>query len=137
VDPFGLACKNFYSVLSPEDHARILAGGEPWPSEPHRAALGEGVYAWGTREEAEDYLNRLSGRVPDLKIVEFSVDEATLASFKQVDVDSLHDPDAWMQQHSKLWGGTPDPSIEYARRQTAIGQEHYFNKSVFNKLSYS
>jgi RHS repeat-associated protein len=136
VDPLGLACKKFYSVLSPEDAARLRAGGEPWPDEPHRAALGEGVYAWGSEEEAQNYMNRLSGRVPNLETVEFSVDDANLASFKQVDVDAHADPEGWMQEHSKLWGGTPDPSIEYVRRQTAIGQEHYFNKSVRNKLNF-
>ncbi|WP_437678427.1 DUF6531 domain-containing protein [Sorangium sp. So ce131] len=139
VDPLGLQCERvFYSVQDPSDAARLRNGGVPWPTEPHRAALGEGVYSWGSLEDAQRYLSRIQNRQPNAQIISFSVPEDVLRSFRHVDVDSLGDEaaEAWMSRYSRLFDGTPDHGLEYITRGTNLGTEHYFATSVYHLLRW-
>ncbi|WP_334072023.1 hypothetical protein [Paenibacillus sp. A14] len=83
--------RTFYTVQNSIDETRLLKGGEPWPTAPHKAHLGEGVYAWDNKVSALDYLDLKLKRNPsaDLKIIEFSVAKSDLAKFKSFDVDGL------------------------------------------------
>jgi len=45
----------FYTIQSKADTARLLSGGEPWPTAASRSALGEGVYAWTNKKDALAY----------------------------------------------------------------------------------
>lgn len=127
----------FHTVQSAADESRLLAGGTPWPTAPNRAHLGEGVYAWGNRADAESYLNHLTSRgACDLRICSFQVNNADLAGMRHLDVDSLANPSAFMQKYSSLWGGTPNHGYEYVTRGTNFGTEHFFSSSVFDKLRF-
>jgi hypothetical protein len=45
----------FYTVQSEEDERRLRGDGTPWPTDPTRAHLGEGIYSWDSRKPAEMY----------------------------------------------------------------------------------
>lgn len=123
----------FYTVQDPTDIVRLRSTGYPWPSEPNRAHLGTGVYAWQHRSEADKYLAQLARHVPNLEVVAFRVPSFLLAMLPQLDVDKLHHPGEWMKRHSRLWNGLSEPHrFLYIRRGTGIGfVEHYFHSSVF------
>ena len=122
--------------MGPSDAERIKGAGEPWPTDATRAALGEGVYAWDNLGDAEAYLSTLGG--DDLEVVAFQVDMSLLQNQGQLSVDSLGTPgaDAWMERYSSLWGGTPDHGLQYITRNTAMGTEHYFSKSIIQLLQF-
>jgi hypothetical protein len=71
-----------------------------------------------------------------LEIIRFRVSNHRLRSFRQFNVDALPNPEAWMAQYSRLWGGTPEPGFQYIQRGTAIGVEHFFDQSVFPHLKF-
>ncbi len=127
----------FYTVQNTEDVLRLRGHGTPWPTDPTRAHLGGGVYAWGNRADAQRYMNNLSRMgVTGLKIIPFRVSHQSLRSFRRLDVDALANPEAWMARYSLLWGGTPEHSFEYIQRGTAIGVEHFFDQSIFRHLRF-
>lgn len=127
----------FHTVQSGADEARLLSGGTPWPSSPNRAHLGEGVYAWGSRAEADADLQHLSSRgVCDLRVCSFDVSNADLAGMRHLDVDSLSNPSGFMQKFSALWGGTPSHGYDYVTRGTNFGTEHFFSSKVFDRLRF-
>lgn len=128
--------RSFYTVQGPVDIARLRDDGIPWPTETNRSGLGEGVYAWTNQSDAQQYLAVRSRQVPDLKIVTFWVSIEDLLDFKQLDVDSLPAPEEWMSRYSKIWGGVPDHGLEYIRRETSMGKEHFFDQSIFDKLKF-
>ena len=134
------ASTTFHTVQGPEDAARLRGPGTPWPTAPSRAHLGPGVYSFGNRAEAEAYLARLSSRgVPDLEIVSFRVSNRKLASFRQLDIDALGDPaaDEWLERYSLLReNGVPNHGLQYIRRGTNFGVEHFFHRSVFRHLRF-
>jgi hypothetical protein len=126
----------FYTVQGSDDPLRLMSSGKPWPTAPERAALGEGIYAWQRRVDAEVYLSRIVERAPDVRIMTFRVNNKQLSSFRHLNVDALPEPEAWMSRYSKLWSGTPAHSYQYIQRGTAIGIEHFFDKSVFRHLKF-
>jgi len=138
IAPEGTGSTTFYTVQSEADTNRLLNGGAPWPSEANRAALGEGVYAWGTRAEAENYLQIIQQNDPDARILEFSIDNNVLSQLNTINLNELSDEDAeaFMSQYSQLWGGTPNYAYDYIIRGTAIGNENYFSKFIFNLLHF-
>ncbi|UHA73171.1 DUF6531 domain-containing protein [Paenibacillus sp. 481] len=151
VDPFGLnknSCgtgqdgsRSFYTIQNSIDEARFRNGGEPWPTEPHKAHLGEGVYAWDNKTSAHNYLEIKTKRAPDagLKMIEFSIAEKDLAKFKFFDVDGLGSDDAvndWLNRYSKLTDGAPDHGYDYITRGTNFGKENFFDKSVMKYLKF-
>jgi hypothetical protein len=130
----GGASVSFYSVQSEESVARLMAGGEPWPTAPTSAHLGEGLYAWGTRAEAEAYLNALSQRMPgvNLKIMEFNINMSQLKNlngFKVPAEDAA--ANKWLETHSSLFGSGTPHGFNYIQRTTSMGVEHYFSKQAF------
>jgi len=131
----------FYTVQDPADVARLRSSGEPWPIAPERASVGEGVYAWGSRAEAEAYRTLLrataSGQA-DLEMIAFQVSNADLRSLRQLDRTLLsgEQDENWLNRYSSLWGGTPDHGLEYIKRGTRFGVEHFFHKSVFRLLHF-
>jgi hypothetical protein len=131
------AYTTFYTVQDAQDIARLRGTGEPWPTDPMRSGLGEGVYAWATSSEAEAYLALRSRTVEGLRIVSFRVSNARLTAYRRLVVDSLPDADAWMERYSKVWGGVPDHGSEYIQRGTRVGVEHFFDKSIFGDLEFS
>jgi RHS repeat-associated protein len=128
--------KVFYTVQSSDDAARLMEGGNPWPTTDTRAALGEGIYAWGSKKDALAYLQRIKSRVPDAKIIKFSIPKHELSKLKNINIDSLANPEVWMSKYSRLWGGTPSHGYQYIIRGTAMGQEHYFHFSIFHLLRF-
>jgi len=128
------ASRTFFTVQSVEDAGRLLSGGTPWPIAPTRAALGEGVYAWGSEAEALAYLSKLPQG--GLQILKFSIKESRLLKLRTIMVDALENPEGWMQKYSKLWGGTPNHGADYVVRGTAMGNEHYFSSRIFPLLRF-
>ena len=129
----------FYTVQGPEAAARLRGSGEPWPTSPVSAHLGEGVYAWVSRAVAEAYLVFRAPQVPvSLQIVRFEVDDRRLRAYRHLDVDALGVPgaDEWLDRYSRLRGGLPDHGLEYIRRGTRFGTEHFFHKAVFGDLRF-
>lgn len=53
---------SFFSVQGATDVARLLKRGTPWPTAALRGQWGEGLYAWGTKAEAQAYLDRYLSR---------------------------------------------------------------------------
>ncbi len=137
VDPFGLDCKKFYSVQGKADAKRIKNGGTPWPDEPHRAHLGDGIYSWDNREGAEKYFELLSKRTDDLEIVEFTISESDFEKLNKFHVPLDDDlANEWLGKHSRLYGdGTPH-NYDYVRGNTGMGHEHYFSKNIYHLLRF-
>ena len=126
---------SFYTVQSEADEFRLLNGGTPWPTEDSRAALGEGVYAWETRAEAEKYLQSIIKRDPSARIVEFSVN---LDNLKSLNIDALPQDqiDIFMMRYSRLYGGTPNHGYDHLQRGTNYGVEHYFSYLIYELLNF-
>ena len=127
----------FYTVQNAADAARLRAGGAPWPTEPSRAALGEGVYAFGEQAGAQAYQNALTSQgASGLEIVPFEVSAGDLASMRSLNIDLLPDAEAFLGKFSQLWGGTPDHGYDLLMRGTQFGTEHFFSKSVYDLLNF-
>jgi hypothetical protein len=121
------------------DGARLFNDGTPWPIEPHKANLGEGVYSWDNFVDAQNYLKLKQRRTDvDLNIYEFRVFNDDLANMKSLDMTKLSDDEivAFLNNYAKLNGGTPNHGLEYIRRGTNIGVENYFDSSVFKYLKF-
>jgi len=122
--------EEFFSVQDASDAARLRSGGEPWPTEPHRTAWGEGVYAFDNSASANRYMEQLLARRPDLalEVVRFSVPKVSLGRMRSLDLDSLPQTeiDAFMDQH--YIASLPSThGYEYLTRGTQYGQEHFFD----------
>jgi hypothetical protein len=130
--------RTFYSVQGPEDAARLLHnGGKPWPtgsgpSGSERALLGPGLYAWDTSSQAEAYSQGLASRgATDLQIIQHSVPESVLNSFRSADMTSMTDDAA-----NALLDSSPDHGFQWVRRMTGrYGPENYFSPDVFPLFS--
>jgi hypothetical protein len=132
----------FYTVQNQADVHRLRTTGFPWPAGDLRAHFGPGVYAWRGRRDARDYRELKQSRgIADLQIVRFHVANRRLQRFRQLDVDRLPDPGAWLRRYSLLWEEKAEPhGFHYIRRGVGFragGQpavEHYFHRSVFRYL---
>lgn len=123
--------RTFYSVQSEADAARLAAGGEPWPTGLQRANLGEGLYAWGTRAEAEAYAAGKEGA----SILELNMSNAEYSGLKSLDMRLMSDDaaTAWLEQYSQYGQGLPH-GFEHIIRQTGAGTEYYFSPTAFGKF---
>ena len=130
--------KTFYTVQNSADAKRLLSDGLPWPTDPHRANLGDGVYAWSSKEDAINYFNIKSKRTDDLQILEFEVLQTDLNKMKQLDLTKMSDDEVntFLDNYARLNGGTPNHGYDYIQRMTGLGVENYFNKSVYGKLKF-
>lgn len=131
-------CTEFYTVQNDLDAERLRNDGSPWPNEPSRAALGEGVYAWGTLDDAQKYLDRIQQRDPSAQILSFTIDNNDLNNLRSININALSDNDAaaFMNQYSRLFGGTPNHGYDYIQRGTNMGVEHYFSSIIFDLLNF-
>ncbi|MEV7365473.1 polymorphic toxin-type HINT domain-containing protein [Streptomyces sp. NPDC091299] len=124
----------FHTVQGPDDASRLASGGDPFPTEPHRAHFGPGVYAWGSRAEAEAY----AANKPGAKILSFSIRTEDLAGLNQGHLGEMGDDEAtsFMEQYSLLWDGDASHGLDYITRPTARGTEHYFSSNIFHLLNF-
>ncbi|GHF46718.1 RHS repeat-associated protein [Amycolatopsis bartoniae] len=137
IDPSGLTpCQTYYSVQSRQDADRLIDnGGEPWPSGVDsngrpRSELGEGLYAWETREQAERYLGVMSSRegAPSMEIVEHRIRGEDFDGLRSADMSTMDDDAA-----TELWLSEGNHDYDHIRRVTGrFGAEHYFSSSVYH-----
>ena len=139
-DPLGLApCREFFTVQSPADAARLRRGGEPWPGEMHRAHFGEGVYSWASRSDAERYFGIKSRRTDELEIMRFTIPEADFAKLRQTDISKMTDDQAqsFIDRYSLMSDtGVTDHGFQYITRPTNLGSEHFFSRDVMHLLNF-
>lgn len=135
--------RSFYTVQGPDDVARLHGSGKPWPTEPHRSALGEGVYSLESREAAEAYLARRratlaeSGLHPDLSIQRLQVANYQLARMRTLNIGSKPNPTAFIKSHSRLYGGSGVSGYAHVIRGAGdFGVEHFFSKEAFARLRF-
>ncbi|WP_262701677.1 MULTISPECIES: DUF6531 domain-containing protein [Streptomyces] len=138
-DPLGLApCREFHTVQGPEDAVRLRGDGTPWPTEANRGQYGEGVYSWGSRADAERYLERRQSRGYDVEILTFKVSERDFATLRKADMIEMSPREAelFMDRHSRLYGDGMPHGYDYIRGRTGMGEEHFFSKSAFHLLKF-
>ena len=131
-------------VQNQEDVSRLWREGTPFPTVDTRAHFGPGVYAWSRLTDAEEYHTLRQRKVVEaLQIIEFRVWNYCLRRFRQLDVNSIPEPeiDAWINRHSLLGEGPFEPhGYQYLKRAVGFREvgdpavEHYFHSSVFAHL---
>ncbi|AXB47857.1 DUF6531 domain-containing protein [Amycolatopsis albispora] len=137
-DPTGLSpCRTYYSVQGRADADRLINdGGEPWPSGVDaqgrpRSELGEGLYAWETRDQAERYLEMVrsrDGAPTDLEIIEHRIRGEDFDGLRSADMTTMDDDAA-----TDLWNQGSNHDYEHIRRGTGrFGPENYFHHSVYH-----
>lgn len=95
--------------------------------------MGQGVYSWGTKAEAEAYLAVSPGK----EIMEFSISKRAFNKLNKFEVPINDDlANAWLGKHSSLFGEGVPHNYDYIIRQTGMGPEHYFNSNIFSKLKF-
>lgn len=132
------AGRTFYTVQNEANAARLLSGGTPWPVSASRAHLGEGLYTWGSRSQAEAYMSLLEGRgVSGLRIMEATIPEAQYNALRAMDLRGIGDDaaNAWLGRHSLLFGEGAPHGLNLVIRDTGnFGAEIFFSKDVFPLL---
>jgi RHS repeat-associated protein len=129
-----LAFKTFYSVQSLDDIARLRAGGNPWPTSPTSAHLGEGIYTWSTKNEATAYLRIRAAQIPNvqLKVVKLSMHKTDFKILKSFVVKENSIGLDFINKHCRLYGLGQPHGFQYIQVQTGnFGVEHYFNTDAF------
>jgi hypothetical protein len=129
----------FYTVQGADDLARLSRGGAPWPTAPSRAHLGSGLYAWGNLKIAKQYASLRSSRFPDagVKIRTYRIPNRDLANLRTKDLRApMSDKavNAWLGKHSSLYGDGIPHNFQRVIRETNLGTEHYFTRSIFNRF---
>jgi RHS repeat-associated protein len=138
-DPLGLSpCQEFHTVQSRADAERLRNGGEPWPAEDIRGQYGEGVYSWGSEEEALRYAERLRGRGLDVEILKFRVSGSDFDALSKADIVNMSpsEAEAFVDRYSRLYGAGEPHGYDYIRGHTGMGHEHFFHKRVFHRLNF-
>ncbi|WP_049796928.1 RHS repeat-associated core domain-containing protein [Actinosynnema mirum] len=141
IDPLGLSpCRTYYSVQSPADADRLINnGGEPWPSGVdangrRRSELGDGLYAWESRDQAERYLDAVSGRPggpTDLSIIEHRISGEDYDGLRHADMTRMSDDAA-----TDLWNAGGRHDYDHIQRGAGrFGNEHYFRNTVFDLVT--
>lgn len=133
----GFRSLKFFTVQGEDDVARLFAGGNPWPKEPTRAHLGEGLYTWGTKTEAEGYLAGKLARNPNskLSILQVSIPKAEFKKLNKYIIPENSTGDMFLKKYSSLYGEGSPHGFDYIRGNTNKGYEHYFSKDAFPKLT--
>ena len=97
------------------------------------------MYAWGNIEDANRYLDIKQARTTEpLSILQFRVYDSDLANMRTFDTRGLSDDELndFFSQYARLYGGEPNHGFDYIINDTNLGVEHYFNKTVFDKLHF-
>ncbi|RKN39278.1 DUF6531 domain-containing protein [Streptomyces hoynatensis] len=141
-DPLGLeGYLDFFTVQSPEDATRLRGDGTPWPGEATRGQWGDGVYSWGTRQDADAYADLLRNRRgANVEVLHFRVSEADFAAMNRADITAMPEADAeaFVDRHSRLYGEGVPHNRDYIRGFTNnFGNEHFFSSAVFCRLKFS
>lgn len=129
----------FYTVQNEANAARLLAGGAPWPTGVSKSLLGEGLYTWGTRSQAEAYLALLESRgASGLQIMEARIGASQYQSLGRLDLRTLDNAalEAWMEQYSLYGQGAPHGLGHIIRQTGNFGPEYFFSKDVFNLFRF-
>ena len=129
----------FYTVQNGRNVERLLSDGQPWPTKPEKANLGDGVYAWDNMDDAQRYMERKQGRTSEpLTILRFEVNNSDLNSMRTFDSRGLTDNELnnFFDQYARLYGGTPNHGYDHIINETNMGVEHYFDKTIFEKLNF-
>ncbi len=100
-----------------------------------RAHIGDGAYTFETREAADVYRAKLLRQQQpsvELHTIELQIDEQDLQGLRRLDVRGNDEAaEAFVNQHSKLYGaGEPHP-YEHVVRPTEKEAEHFFAAKVF------
>ncbi|WP_371624828.1 DUF6531 domain-containing protein [Streptomyces sp. NBC_01116] len=139
-DPLGLAPEyhEFYSVQDAANATRLRGDGTPWPTEDIRGQYGEGVYSWGSAEEAARYAERLRGRGADVEVLRFRISDSDFSSLHKADVVEMSpaEAEAFMDRYSRLYGDGKPHDFDYIRGHTGMGDEHYFHRRIFDLLNF-
>ncbi|MGW2818581.1 putative T7SS-secreted protein [Streptomyces sp. NPDC001415] len=139
-DPLGLApdYHEFHTVQDSPNATRLRGDGTPWPTEDIRGQYGEGVYSWGSAEEAARYAERLQGRGADVEVLRFKISADDFSSLNRADVTKMNpaEAEAFMDRYSRLYGDGEPHDFDYIRGHTGMGDEHYFTKDIFHLLKF-
>ncbi len=130
----------FYSVQGESDLARLAAGGEPWPIEPHRASLGRGFYSFADRDVAlsyKTYLETMKG-YSGLRLTEWEIGADSYQGLRRLDLRAVPDDvaDAWMGRHSSWGDFLPHEYEHIIRGAERFGPEYFFSADVFGLFSH-
>ncbi|MFI1885369.1 putative T7SS-secreted protein [Streptomyces jumonjinensis] len=140
-DPLGLApdYHEFHTVQDPSNATRLRGDGTPWPTEDTRGQYGEGVYSWGSAEEAARYAERLRSRGVDVEILRFKISDADFSSLNRADIVEMSpvEAEAFMDRYSRLYGDGEPHNFDYIRGHTGMGDEHFFHKRIFDLLNFT
>ena len=125
----------FYTVQTPADAQRLRSGGEPWPNGMSRANMGEGLYSWGTAEEAAQYAARMRAKGVDVETVKLQMTKEAFNKLNGIDLTKMSDMDVdeWMERFSQYGEGNPHGK-DYVARGTGMGTEHYFSPDAFKNF---
>ncbi|WP_143091063.1 hypothetical protein [Thermoflexibacter ruber] len=130
----------FYTVQNEANANRLRTTGYPFPSEPNKSDIGEGVYSWETYEEALSHKSHLENNrgVAGLEIMVLGIKKGVFANLLQKDLTLLSDNnrEIWHRRYAKTWGGVPNHGLQYIRRANRFGFEHYFHHSIFHLLKF-
>jgi RHS repeat-associated protein len=139
-DHLGLApdYHEFHTVQDRPNAERLRGDGTPWPTEDIRGQYGEGVYSWGSADEAVRYAERLRSRGADVEILKFKVSASDFDAMHKADVIKMtpDEAEAFVDKYSRLYGDGAPHDFDYVRGPTGMGDEHYFNKAIFHLLKF-
>ncbi|MGW9068647.1 putative T7SS-secreted protein [Streptomyces yangpuensis] len=141
-DHLGLApdYHEFHTVQDPANATRLRGDGNPWPEADTRGQWGEGVYSWGTLDEAVRYAERLRGRDIEVEILTFKVSADDFNMMNKVDITKMTPDkmDEFFEKHSRLYSeaGAQPHNFDYVRGPTGMGVENYFSRGVFHLLKF-
>ena len=132
------ASRVFYTVQGADDATRLLNSGAPWPTAAHRAHLGEGIYAWGSRTEAFAYKALKEGRgITNLEVMSFRVSRYHRLKTFDMTKAGTNFADDFMNTHSKLFGEGLKHDFQHVIRPTGNGgTEFFFSKDVFSRIKF-
>lgn len=70
--------------------------------------------------------------------MKFEVYDSDLANMKVFDTRGLTDEELnkFFNQYARLYGGEPNHGFDYIINDINFGVEHYFNKTIFDKLHF-
>lgn len=67
--------------------------------------------------------------------MEFRISKGSFNRLKRFEVPIDDDlANIFLERHSRIFGAGDPPGFEYIKRSATMGNEHYFDKSVFNRL---